>query len=163
MNFLIFADNTLLIRHTMKKAYYKMMMHEKFFLKARDAAKLSDYSRYHIGCVVVYKNHIISSGFNSTKTHPIQKIYNKERFDTDNTPHSLHAEITALVFLKDRHDIDWKKVEIYTYRENKSGELRMSKPCKSCMALIKSLGISKVNYTINNGYASLYLNNNENK
>ena len=126
-----------------------------YFNKARDASRLSDYSKQHIGCVVVYKRHVISVGFNSNKTHPIQKLYNKERFDSDSTPHSLHAEITALLFLKDRKDIKWSDVELYTYRENKRGELRMSKPCKSCMALIKDLGINKVHFTINDGYDEL--------
>ena len=129
-------------------------MNPHFFAKAKLVSKLSDYPRYHIGCVVVYKKQILSVGFNSVKTHPIQKIYNKERFDCDSTPHSLHAEISALIFLKDRKDIDWSNVELYTYRENKAGELALSKPCKSCMALIESLGIKKINYTVNGGYES---------
>ena len=125
-----------------------------FFLKAKDASKLSDYPKQHIGCAVVYKKHIISVGFNSVKTHPIQKIYNKERFDCDSTPHSLHAEITALIFLKERKDIKWENVELYTYRETKSGKLAMSRPCESCMALIKNLGIKKIHYTVLDGYES---------
>ena len=128
-----------------------------YFNKARDASKFSDFYKCHTGCVIVYKKHIISIGFNSNKTHPLQKIYNKERFIDDSTPHCLHAEIMALVFLKERTDIKWHNVDIYTYRENKYGELRMAKPCKSCMALIKSLGIKKIHYTINNGYANTIL------
>jgi len=129
-----------------------------YFNKARDASRFSDFYKQHIGCVVVYKKHIISIGFNSTKTHPIQKLYNKERFLDDNTPHYLHAEITALIFLKDREDIKWNDVDLYTYRENRNGELRMSKPCKSCMALIKHLGIKRIHYTINDGYESININ-----
>ena len=130
-----------------------------YFNKARDASKLSDYSKnQHIGCVVVYKHHIISVGFNSNKTHPIQKIYNKERFDEDITPHSLHAEIMALIFLKDRKDIKWNDVDLYTYRENRYGELRMSKPCKSCMSMIKALGIRRIHYTTNDGFKSININ-----
>ena len=129
-----------------------------YFNKARDASKLSDYGKnQHIGCVVVYKRHIISVGFNSNKTHPIQKIYNRERFAEDCTPHSLHAEITALVFLKDRKDIKWSDVDLYIYRENRNGELRMSKPCKSCMALIKELGIKRIHYTTNDGFENMII------
>lgn len=127
----------------------------QYFNKARDVSKLSSFHKYHTGCVVVYKKHIISMGFNSNKTHPIQKIYNKQRYNDDSTPHTLHAEIMALAFIKDRKDIDWSKVDIYTYRENSKGELRISKPCESCMALIKSLGIRKIYYTINGDYANL--------
>lgn len=125
-----------------------------FFIKAKHASEFSDFYKQHIGCVVVYKKHIISVGFNSNKTHPIQKLYNKERFLEDTTPHSLHAEITALLFLKDNKDIKWSDVEIYTYRENKHGELRLSRPCKSCMALIRELGIKKIHYTTNDGYTT---------
>ena len=131
-----------------------------YYNKARDVSKLSDYGKnQHIGCVVVYKHHIISVGFNSNKTHPIQKIYNKERFNDDDTPHSLHAEIMALIFLKDRKDIKWNDVHLYTYRENRNGELRMSKPCKSCMSLIHSLGIRHIHYTTNEGYESITIIN----
>lgn len=128
-----------------------------YFNKARNAAKLSNFHRYHIGCVIVYKKQIISVGFNSTKTHPIQKIYNKERFNCDSTPHSLHAEITALIFIKDRKDIKWNDIDIYTYRENNQGDLRMSRPYKSCMRLLKNLGISRIHYTTNDGYEMEYM------
>ena len=126
-----------------------------FFAKAREASKLSDAPKYHIGCITVYKKHILSVGFNSNKTHPIQKLYNKERFDSDSTPHSLHAEITALMFIKDRKDIKWGDVEIYTYRENRQGNPRLAKPCKSCMALIRDLGIHKIYFSITDGFAEM--------
>ena len=84
--------------------------------------------------------------------------YNKERFDEDITPHSLHAEIMALIFLKDRKDIKWNDVDLYTYRENRYGELRMSKPCKSCMSMIKALGIRRIHYTTNDGFKSININ-----
>lgn len=126
-----------------------------FFNKAKNASKFSDFKRYHIGCVAVYKGYILSVGFNSNKTHPIQKIYNKERFEEDNTPHSLHAEIAALCLIKNRNDIEWGSVELYIYRENKKGEPRLSKPCASCLAMIKDLGIKDIYYTTDGGYAHL--------
>lgn len=128
-------------------------MNVHFFTKAKKASEFSTFKRYHVGCVAVYKGYILSVGFNSNKTHPIQKIYNKERFSADNTPHSLHAEIAALCLIKNRSDIDWSSVELYIYRENKKGEPRMAKPCASCIAMIKDLGIIDVYYTKDNGYA----------
>ena len=64
-------------------SYGTRVVNPHFFAKAKLASKLSDYPRYHIGCVVAYKKQILSVGFNTVKTHPIQKIYNKERFDCD--------------------------------------------------------------------------------
>lgn len=128
-------------------------MNFHFFYKAKKASEFSTFKRYHVGCIAVYKGYILSVGYNSNKTHPIQKIYNKERFSADNTPHSLHAEIAALCLIKNRSDIDWASVELYIYRENKKGEPRMAKPCASCTAMIKDLGIVNVYYTKDSGYA----------
>jgi deoxycytidylate deaminase len=128
-------------------------MNFHFFYKAKKASEFSDFKRYHVGCIAVYKGYILSVGYNSNKTHPIQKIYNKERFSADNTPHSLHAEIAALCLIKNRNDIDWTSVDLYIYRENKKGEPRMAKPCASCIAMIKDLGIVNVYYTKDSGYA----------
>lgn len=128
-------------------------MNFHFFYKAKKASEFSDFKRYHVGCVAVYKGYILSVGYNSNKTHPIQKIYNKERFSADNTPHSLHAEIAALCLIKNRSDIDWTSVDLYIYRENKKGEPRMAKPCASCIAMIKDLGIVNVYYTKDSSYA----------
>lgn len=128
-------------------------MNFHFFYKAKKASEFSDFKRYHVGCIAVYKGYILSVGYNSNKTHPIQKIYNKERFSEDNTPHSLHAEIAALCLIKNRSDIDWSSVDLYIYRGNKKGEPRMAKPCASCIAMIKDLGIVNIYYTIDSGYA----------
>jgi len=111
------------------------------------------YHRYHIGCVVVEKGKIISSGFNSTKTHPIQKTYNIERFTSDATPHTLHAEISALSHVINK-DVNWDNVELYIYREFRNGNVALAKPCKSCMKLIKELGIKKIHYTTYDGYCT---------
>ena len=46
---------------------------DTFFKKAKDMAEISTFYRQHLGCVVVYKNKIISAGLNSNKTHPIHK------------------------------------------------------------------------------------------
>jgi len=123
-----------------------------FFNAAKAVSYMSDYDRVHVGCVVTNGRHIISSGFNTTKSHPIQKRMNIKRFSED-TPHSLHAEISALTHIMNKKDIDWKNCSIYIYREFKNGDKAMAKPCQSCEALIKSLGIRKIYYTTYGGFA----------
>lgn len=127
---------------------------KSFFEAAEAVSRTSEFPRVHIGCVVTNGNHrIISSGVNSTKTHPIQKKYNAERFDVDIcTQHSLHAELDALLPLL-KEDIDFSKVELYTYRELADGTMAMSRPCPSCMKLIKDLGIRNIYYTTQDGYS----------
>jgi deoxycytidylate deaminase len=124
---------------------------------AREISKNADYNspkkNTSIGCIVVYHNRIISSGYNSNKTSPIQKKYNKFRgFDVENFPNKLHAEISALSKIK-YLNINWQKVEVYVYRENKDTKtLVCARPCVSCMTFIKYLGIKNIFYTDENYY-----------
>lgn len=125
--------------------------HRAYFKAAKAIAQLSDFPRVKIGCCAVYKHKIISSGCNSMKTNPTQKRLNAYRFDAD-TPATLHAELSCLLSLINRKDIDFSDVSLYVYREYKSGHTALSKPCPSCMALIRELGIRKLFYTGDNSY-----------
>lgn len=127
--------------------------HKAYFEAAKEVSKMSDYKRSNVGCVVVYKHGIISTGHSSTKTHPLQKKYNVYRF-SEETPHTLHAEIMALLPLIGCKDIDFKKVSVYVYRCHKDGSLALSRPCASCMALIRDLDIKNIYYTGENSYVS---------
>lgn len=126
------------------------------FKAAKAVSEFANYWKKNIkiGCVVVYKHRIISSGYNSNKTNPTQAKYNSQRFIGEGYPHRVHAEIHALSpLLKDKL-IDWSKVKIYTYREKADGKLGCSRPCKSCLALIKDLGIKEIGYTTDEGFAT---------
>ena len=127
--------------------------HRAYFKAAKAIAELSDFPRVKIGCCAVYKHKIISSGCNSLKTNPTQKRLNIYRFDAD-TPATIHAELSCLLTLINRKDIDFGNVSLYIYREFKSGELALAKPCASCEALIRSLGIRNIYYTGNKSYIS---------
>lgn len=127
--------------------------HRAYFKAAKAVSEMSDFKQQHIGCVAVSGHKIISSGYNSCKTNPMQKRFNKHRFDVD-TPHTVHAELACLLPLIQRKDINFSDVSLYIYREHKSGELAISRPCASCEALIKSLGIRNIYYTGNKSYIS---------
>ena len=126
---------------------------KSFFDIAKKVSELSTFHRKNvkIGCLIVSGHRIISSGYNSDKTNPIQKKYNRLRF-SEETPHRLHAEVSALLPLLNNKDIDFSKVKIFTYREKADHSLGTSRPCKSCMALIKDLGIKNIYYTTDDGY-----------
>ena len=130
----------------------------KWFNIAKELAYTSEYNRYKIGCVIVMKKHIISVGINSNKTHPIQKYYNQYRFDIKKYPshHSLHAEIQALVSVP--YGIDLNDAVLYTYREHANGDLAKSRPCPSCLQMIKDRNIKKIFYTTDDGYCEEILN-----
>ena len=124
----------------------------KYFAKARQAANLSDYHKTHVGCVAVYHGQVIGLGYNTNKTHPIQKYYNKYREPSDTMLPKLHAEINCLNQIK-HIDINFSKVKLYIYRIRNDQPFGLSRPCPSCMAAIKDLGIKDIYYTTNDGYA----------
>jgi deoxycytidylate deaminase len=127
----------------------------KFFHLARNASQYSDFDNAisrHLGCVIVYKNRIISVGWNCDKQHPLQKKYNKERgFNTTNCKNSLHAEIHALIKCQGV-DVDWSKTTVFVYREFANGKTALARPCRACMKAIIDRGIKHICYTTDTGY-----------
>lgn len=123
-----------------------------YFKAAATMAQLSDFPRVKVGCCAVYGHRIISSGFNTSKTDPVQKRYNKYRFSED-TPAAAHAETVCLKPLIGRDDIDFKKIDLYVYRSDKKGAPLLARPCPSCMQLIKDLGIRNIYFSNNVGYS----------
>lgn len=126
----------------------------KYFLKAKQVAEISDYNGTHVGCVAVYKGKVIGIGCNTEKTHPSQKYYNRFRESKDDVfiNHKLHAEINCLNQLK-HTEINYSKIKLYIYRIRKDKQFGMSRPCPSCMAAIKDMGIRTIYYTTDDGYA----------
>ncbi len=124
------------------------------FAKAREVSFNSNFKQHHLGAVFYYKGQILATGFNSQKTSPIQKKYNRERnFDVEASyaKNSLHAECACLS--KVRYlDIDFSKAALFVYREHKNGQRALARPCKACMKFIKELGIQNIYYTTDNGW-----------
>ena len=127
--------------------------HRAYFKAAKAMSDISEFKQHHIGAVAVSGHKIISSGYNSNKTNPIQKRLNIHRFDVD-TPATIHAEVACLLPLINRKDINFSDVSLYIYREYKNGSPALSKPCPSCMALIRQLGIRKLYYSGDNSYVN---------
>lgn len=127
----------------------------KMFTKARQIAETSDFGSFHLGCVIVYKHKILASASNSTKTHPMQKKYNRKyrNFKHGEKPivDSLHAEIAALSSIPYpiAQQIQWKDVSVYVYRICKGKPLGhgMARPCKACRNALRDMGINHLYYT----------------
>lgn len=138
----------------------------KMFHYAYLEALKSDYKRFNIGCVIVYKHTIIGRGHNSNKSDPMQKQYNR-KYRTFNyvggtyIHDSLHAEISALKSISYvvGKEVDFSKAKIYVYRISKGKRLGFgcSKPCCACMNAIRDIGIKHVYFTDDDGYSYLEL------
>lgn len=124
----------------------------RYFDKAHQVASISDFNKFHIGCVAVYQGQVIGLGCNCNKTHPTQKFYNRYRGQSETMLPKLHAEINCLNQIK-YLDINFSKVKLYIYRIRKDQPYGMARPCPSCMAAIKDLGIREIFYTTNDGYS----------
>ena len=122
----------------------------RMFEIAKQVSYMSNFHGPHMGAVVAIGKTVISTGFNSNKTHPIQHQYNIYRgFEDYATSIPLeHAEIHALGHLIGKKEIDWDKVSIFVYRELRNGKRACSRPCAACMRLIRDLGIKQI-YFIN--------------
>lgn len=125
----------------------------KYFEKARTVATISDFHKFHIGCVAVYQGKIIGYACNLQKTHPLQKEYNIFRNHEDNANFipRIHAEINCIASIR-KLDVDFGKVKLYVYRERTLGGKGLSRPCAACMAAIKDLGIKDIYYTTDDGF-----------
>lgn len=132
---------------------------ERMFAAARKIAKTSDFEGFHMGCVIVYKKHIIGAASNSDKTHPKQAHYNKYRHfnkTKNGIKHSLHAEIAAINSIPYTigRDVDWSKVKVYIYRiaPGLPGGYGMARPCSGCRAALRDLNIQHIYYTGEESY-----------
>lgn len=134
----------------------------KYFLRAREVALHSDYHKTHVGCVAVYHGQVIAVGRNANKTHPVQKYYNRfrciEGVATKPLLPKLHAEIDCINQL--RHiDVNFAKVKLYIYRARLDQPYGNARPCPSCMAAIRDIGIRDIYYTTNVGFTQERIEN----
>lgn len=125
-------------------------MNKRLFEVAKAVSRTSQYPRVKIGCCIVKKGIILAVGTNLVKSHPLQKHYNRLRgLDTDHIHNNIHAELDAIRKCKSK---DLAGADVYVYREDNEGNLRMCKPCPACMELIKNSGVKRVHYTDVDGY-----------
>ena len=138
----------------------KMFMNSKIVAQMVKEAllKKDNSSRVLHAAAVVYKGRIISIATNGHKSHPIQKLYGRNRSDSPNggerSPcacHNtkaiyLHAEVHAMIKAYAQiSESKFRRSSLYVIRINKeSGELMFSKPCDGCMEAIDEFGINKI-------------------
>lgn len=136
------------------------ILKERFFKFAKEASKKADYrgantSSPAIGAVAVLKGSIVAEAWNTNKTSPLQAKYNVYRYHNPNLPAKSHCETLLCQRLRWKFgdSLDWSKVDIYLYREYKDGSLAMSRPCKSCIHMLRDeFHIKRVFYTTPEGY-----------
>lgn len=112
----------------------------------------SPYHRLKVVAFLIYRGKIVNFGTNSEKTSPMQFKY-RQRTHLANIENFLdkeHAEINCLrrVYLG---DFDVKRLELVIISKRNDNSFRLARPCCTCMAAIRDIGISNVYYTTNDG------------
>lgn len=111
----------------------------------------------NIVAMIIHKNKMISIGYNSKKSHPLQA-----RFQKNSEAIFIHAEIDAI---RKASSIltpkQFRSSTMILMRVKKDGSWGISKPCvhkngQGCQAAITAFGIGKVLYSTNEtGYVGM--------
>ena len=127
---------------------------QSFFRVADAVASLSDHKQTKLGCVLVDKHRIISSGYNSsTRCSPLQKQMDAARFgNSDKHRGPVHAETACLLpLIRQGHDMS--RSDLYIVRRHRNGSLAISRPCPGCMSLLRANGVRRVFFSVEGGYS----------
>jgi deoxycytidylate deaminase len=101
---------------------------------AKKLASKSTHYRYRMSAIVFKRSNILNVGWNCIKTHP-----------RSNDPyHMIHAELSAILGLEEQ-DLDGASILVYRLRNN--GSSGLARPCATCEAMLRNLGLSKVYYS----------------
>jgi deoxycytidylate deaminase len=122
------------------------------------ASALTPFAAARIAAAIVYKNDIISVGYNQKKSHPFQR-----KFARHADCIFLHAETDAIKNTLKLYDPDiLSKSTLYVSRVrcvssfDKSLILGLARPCSGCQRAIATFDIKNVIYSNNeNGYETL--------
>lgn len=127
---------------------------QSFFRVADAVASLSDHNRAKLGCVLVDKHRIISSGHNSsTRCSPLQKQMDTARFGfPDQHKGLVHAETACLLPLI-RQGYDMSRSDLYIVRRHRNGSLALSRPCPGCMSLLRANSVRRVFFSVEGGFS----------
>ena len=125
-----------------------------FFWAADAVASLSDHKQTKLGCVLVDKHWIISSGHNSsTRCSPLQKQMDTARFgNSDKHRGPVHAETACLLSLI-RQGYDMSRSDLYIVRRHRNGSLALSRPCPGGMSLLRANGVRRVFFSVEGGFS----------
>ena len=127
---------------------------QSFFRVADAVASLSDHKQTKLGCVLVDKHRIVSSGHNSsTRCSPLQKQMDTVRFGfPDQHKGLVHAETACLLPLI-RQGYDMSRSDLYIVRRHRNGSLALSRPCPGCMSLLRASGVRRVFFSVEGGFS----------
>lgn len=94
--------------------------HQKLIAFAYERCMEIDRRKKHCS-IILHKNRIVAVGTNKFKTHPLA-VKHGYLFG------EMHSELDAFLKCEKREDL-----ELWNFRFNRFGQMRMSRPCPKCM------------------------------
>lgn len=134
----------------------KQRTHERMLIIAAQVAELGNIRRHRFGAILTNNKTIISSGNNSTKTHPDQLRLNKYRPSYKHNCSFVHAEVNCISKLRSIPD----NCTLYIVRVMHDNTFSIARPCEGCMEKIKDAGIKTIVYSTDHGFAVEHINSN---
>src|SRR3990167_2701416 len=105
----------------------------RYFELARRTSRFSDHRHHKMGAILINKNRVLNTGFNSVSTHP----------RSPNKWFSTHAEFSALLGIE-AYKI--RGASIYVVRSTITMPWATSKPCNECEIFMRKMGIRRIYY-----------------
>ena len=99
-----------------------------------------------------HRNRLISIGQNNPESITAKSYHMRQRFNVNSDYPYIHAEVDMLSKMWGKYHID-SKLKVVVLRLNKKGELRDSRPCSRCSSILDALNVSKVWWSINDGFS----------
>jgi deoxycytidylate deaminase len=102
-------------------------------------------TRYKMAAGIVYRKHLLATGVNSYKTHPLMASpgYHREQI-------YMHAEVDAIrngLRLVSQDQLAKSAIYIVRVKQKREGRgytFGLAKPCRGCTRMIASFGIENV-------------------
>ena len=117
---------------------------------SKEMIDFTSNKRCHHFSFILYKNKIITIGYNSKKTHPLNLKHpkiSKETGENISDQKYVCSELSAIKKLKNLTNIDCSKCVMVNIRYNRNKKIAFSKPCMSCENLLKTHSFKKVIWT----------------
>jgi deoxycytidylate deaminase len=108
---------------------------------------------------ILYKNRLIATGTNNSKTHPMNlknRKVSRVTGDDYSDQKQTCSEFNAILKLKRLTNIDTKKCNIINIRFDRNNNIAMAKPCMSCQSLLRYFEFKNIIYTDNSGNYQIY-------
>lgn len=116
----------------------------KYFDIAKRQALKSNHNDFKHGAVIIKKNRVLAVGYNQNKTHT-RSLHSHRH---------IHAEMAAAFKLSLKA---LENATIYVWRAHHDGSNAMSRPCPSCLKILTQVGIKRMVYSTNQGYAEEFI------